>query len=350
MKGDGELSLDEVNTYRQVSLLTRKFSNPLLFCLFCLFCFVLFLKLTLFFSLFLGTADPDNYPVDIIDVHFANHFFGEYEVMTNVARRQHTMECRGVVIAFFISKERFQKLMADYPIFELEMWKRAAVTAIKVCSVDDMYNFRYEVTRNIRKAFQVGSISTPTTREAEAMSNPNASGKKKVELMTPSDHLFYIKEKVGTRRILSGPLIGEHAVLLDKDDVCIIFHLAPRHAMDVGLTATNIAAQHEMENKRKKSRKYSTFIGQQHRSSIGGAMDYESVPPTRNRKSSSFHSQTPSLSSLSNFDATDSNMRSTSASNDFERNTTSFKRSPERSTAVSEGDVHVDPRSGKSTR
>ena len=35
MKGDGELSLDEVNTYRQVSLLTRKFSNPPL-CFACL--------------------------------------------------------------------------------------------------------------------------------------------------------------------------------------------------------------------------------------------------------------------------------------------------------------------------
>ena len=312
-------------------------------------------------SLFLGTADPDNYPVDIIDVHFANHFFGEYEVMTNVARRQHTMECRGVVIAFFISKERFQKLMADYPIFELEMWKRAAVTAIKVCSVDDMYNFRYEVTRNIRKAFQVGSISTPSTREAEARSNPNASGKKQVELMTPSDHLFYIKEKVGTRRILSGPLIGEQAVVLDNDDVCIIFHLAPRHAMDVGLTAENIAAQHEMERKRKKVRKYSkkypTFI-QQHRSSLGsGAMDSESILPTRNRKSSSFQSQSRSLSSLSKIEAdgTDSNMRSTSAPNDLEservpvpeseseRKTTPVKRSsPERPTAISEGDVHVD--------
>ena len=178
--------------------------------------------------------------------------------------------------------------------------------------------------------------------------------------MTPSDHLFYIKEKVGTRRILSGPLIGEQAVVLDNDDVCIISHLAPRHAMDVGLTAENIAAQHEMERKRKKARKYSkkypTFI-QQHRSSLGsGAMDSESILPTRNRKSSSFQSQSRSLSSLSKFEAdgTDSNMRSTSAPNDLEservpeseserKTTPTVKRSsPERPTAISEGDVHVD--------
>jgi hypothetical protein len=53
MKGDGELSLDEVNTYRQVSLLTRKFSNPPFVLLVCLFCLLLLEIDTSFFFLFL---------------------------------------------------------------------------------------------------------------------------------------------------------------------------------------------------------------------------------------------------------------------------------------------------------
>jgi hypothetical protein len=226
----GHLSLEEVNVYRQVMLLS---------------------------------PDPENHPVDIIDVHYANHIFGEYEVMINETSRQHTVECRGVVIAFFINKNNFKKLMDDYPVFEQEMWKRAAVTAIKVCSVDDMYNFRYEATRNIRKAFQKGTISTPSTRICEAEENLYSIGhfnikntnfqtkEAKVELLTPSDHLFFIKKKVGTNRILSGPLKGNQSIVLSGEDVCIIFHLPSTHALDSPLTenATNVATLREEKQK-----------------------------------------------------------------------------------------------------
>ena len=75
--------------------------------------------------------------------------FGEYEIMADIPERVHTMECRGVVIAFFISASHVKRLCRVYPAFEEEMWRRSAVTALKVSSVGDFYNFRYEPTARL---------------------------------------------------------------------------------------------------------------------------------------------------------------------------------------------------------
>jgi hypothetical protein len=132
---------------------------------------------------------PDE-PVDVLDTHMENHMFGEYEIMAELPERRHTMECRGVVIAFFISASHVQHLCKTYPAFEAEMWRRSAVTALKVCSVGDFYNFRYESTRKIRIALQRGEISTPKMRKLEGQST------KSVQLRGPDDHMFFIRAKV----------------------------------------------------------------------------------------------------------------------------------------------------------
>lgn len=103
------------------------------------------------------------------------------------------MECRGVVIAFFISSSHLRRLCRSYPLFELEMWRRAAVTAIKICSVNDFYNLRYEPTRNIRKAMQVGKVSTPQYRATRNIESHT------VVLEGPHDHLFYIRPQSGMK-------------------------------------------------------------------------------------------------------------------------------------------------------
>ena len=154
--------------------------------------------------------------------------------------------------------------------------------------------------------------------------------------------------------------IGEQAILLDNDDVCIIFHLPSRHAMEVGLTATNIAAQQELEKnqlqkRRRQSKRYSTFTSHQSSSTM-----YNHYTPPVRTKSSSFQKQSPALSSMNGSVAsthetrssTLRSVRSRSDQNDYEstpRNkSTSLKITGTgrtitgRTTAVSEGDVHVD--------
>ena len=187
------------------------------------------------------SADP-NSPVDILDTHLENHMFGEYEIMSNLPAREHTIECRGVVIAFFVSSSHVKHLCNAYPPFETEMWRRSAVTALKLHSVNDFYNFRYESTRTIRRALQKGEVSTPKTREIDGENS------KVFTLHSPDDHLFYIRPRTSHdsetgpadskssqpgeteprnlkprshARIVSGP----ESIEVSGDDVVVVFRM-----------------------------------------------------------------------------------------------------------------------------
>ena len=129
--GDGHISQHEVDTYRQVQLLSQS-----------------------------------NEKVDLLDTHMMNHMFGEYEVMTRTTTRQHSVECQGVVIAFYISPDHMLKLCSQFPELEEEMWKRAAVTAAKLRMHEPPNDYRHRATKEMRIAFQNGRVSSPITRHS----------------------------------------------------------------------------------------------------------------------------------------------------------------------------------------
>ena len=84
--------------------------------------------------------------------------------------RQHSVECQGVVIAFYIAPDHMLRICADYPELEEELWKRAAVTAAKLRLVEPPHDYRHRLTRDLRIAFQNGRVSSPITRKSKKYS------------------------------------------------------------------------------------------------------------------------------------------------------------------------------------
>merc|ERR1711865_60725 len=160
--GDGHISQHEVDMYRQVQLLSMT-----------------------------------NDKVDMLDQHLTNHMFGEYEIMTRLTSRQHSVECQGVVIAFYIAPDHMLRICADYPELEEELWKRAAVTAAKLRLVEPPHDYRHRLTRDLRIAFQNGRVSSPITRKSKKYSEkwglefPNEG--EVVHLATEDDHVFILR-------------------------------------------------------------------------------------------------------------------------------------------------------------
>ena len=135
-----------------------------------------------------------NEKVDMLDTHMLNHAFGEYEVMARINKRQHSVECQGVVIAFYIAPDHFLQLCEEYPALEEEMWKRAAVTAAKVRLTEQPHDYRHRFTRDLRIAFQNGKISSPTLRHAARSSGTiEVDGSEVVKLSTKNDHIFFLR-------------------------------------------------------------------------------------------------------------------------------------------------------------
>ena len=125
--------------------------------------------------------------VDILDFHMKNHMFGEYEIMAGISQREHSVESQGVVIAFFIEAKHMLRLCNLYPELEIEMWKRAAVTAAKITMTEKPYDYRHRTTRDLRIAFQNGVVSSPISRAQRNVAEDE------VHLENQDQHVFFIR-------------------------------------------------------------------------------------------------------------------------------------------------------------
>jgi hypothetical protein len=125
--------------------------------------------------------------VDLLDIHMKNHMFGEYEIMTGISQREHSVESQGVVIAFFIDAKHMLHLCNTYPQLEEEMWKRAAVTAAKLTQTQAPHDYRHRTTRDLRIAFQNGVVSSPIMRAQRKVME------EEVFLETADHHVFFLR-------------------------------------------------------------------------------------------------------------------------------------------------------------
>ena len=136
----------------------------------------------------------------MLDTHMMNHMFGEYEVMARIKTRQHSVECQGVVIAFYITPDHMLHLCAQFPELEEEMWKRAAVTAAKLRMHSPPHDYRHRLTKDLRIAFQKGRVSSPITRHSKRYRklnglNGNVENGEHINLETSNDHVFFLRTK-----------------------------------------------------------------------------------------------------------------------------------------------------------
>ena len=160
--GNGHITQAEVDIYRQVQLLSTNSKEK----------------------------------VDMLDTHYTNHMFGEYEVMSQINKREHCVECQGVVIAFYIHPEQMFKLCSEYPCLEEEMWKRAAVTAAKLRLTKPPHDYRHRFTRDLRIAFQEGRVSSPVIRNSEDKLGSitlDHDLSETITLKSKDDHIFFLR-------------------------------------------------------------------------------------------------------------------------------------------------------------
>ena len=140
-------------------------------------------------------------------------------------KRQHSVECQGVVIAFYIAPDHMLKLCQEYPPLEEEMWKRAAVTAAKLRLTETPHDYRHRFTRDLRIAFQNGRVSSPVLRRTNQINNVDTvletDGSEVVQLNSENEHVFFLRTKykpVGHHHLHVGP---SHSYNCDGDKVIV---------------------------------------------------------------------------------------------------------------------------------